>query len=370
MNETFINISKIIERDSKSTTYKFALLRGTIDIIQENSPFINVKTDTVEIPLGLLIIKWMIYYYPLLDSSILIPQINGVNSKLAFQNKFLPIINYYNGYGGLSAFYNDLRVKGISKEVNSEFYELVKELRRNIVINPMKFIGKSINKSEYSVYNYQNNASLRNTEIQNSNWLIRSCGTFLIPFKYFDAFKILGSFISGSDNVLFKWAEFSAIASGRTVSSEKIISEILKSPITEREISSSKQLYKSILRESGVVSCVWTGVKISNYNIDHVIPFSIWKNNDLWNLLPAKSTINNKKRDKIPSSELITKQKEVIIHYWEIIHNAEEQRFLEEIQITLLGNSLTSNWQNNAFNQLLRTSKYFIETRGYEPWNI
>ena len=370
MNETFINISKIIERDSKSTTYKFALLRGTIDIIQENSPFIKVKTETVEIPLGLLIIKWMIYYYPLLDSSILLPQINGKNSKLAFQDKFLPIINYYNRYGGLSAFYNDLRVKGISKEVNSEFYELVKELRRNIVINPMKFIGNSINKSYYSIYNYQTNSTLRNTEVQNSNWLIKDCGTFSIPTKYFEAFKILGSFISGSDNVLFKWAEFSVNASGKTLSSEKIISEILKSPITEREISSSKQLYKSILRESGVVACVWTGIKISNYDIDHVIPFSIWKNNDLWNLLPAKSTINNKKRDKIPSSELITKQKEVIIHYWEIIHNAEEQRFLEEIQITLLGNSLTSNWQNNAFNQLLRTSKYFIETRGYEPWNI
>ena len=34
-NEVFFNISKIIERDSKTTTYKFALLRGVIDIIQE-----------------------------------------------------------------------------------------------------------------------------------------------------------------------------------------------------------------------------------------------------------------------------------------------------------------------------------------------
>ena len=35
-SQTFSNISKIIERDSKFTTYKFALLRGVIDIIQEN----------------------------------------------------------------------------------------------------------------------------------------------------------------------------------------------------------------------------------------------------------------------------------------------------------------------------------------------
>jgi hypothetical protein len=147
MNETFINISKIIERDSKSTTYKYALLRGTIEIIQDNSPFIEIKGNVVEIPLGLLIEKWMIYYYPILDSDVLIPQINGENLKIAFQRKFLPIINYYNKFGGLSSFYNDIRRKGISKEVNVEFYELVKELKTNIVKNPMRFIGNSINKS-------------------------------------------------------------------------------------------------------------------------------------------------------------------------------------------------------------------------------
>jgi hypothetical protein len=41
-NDVFQNISKIIERDSKTTTYKFALLRGVIDIIQDNSPFITI----------------------------------------------------------------------------------------------------------------------------------------------------------------------------------------------------------------------------------------------------------------------------------------------------------------------------------------
>jgi hypothetical protein len=33
-NTVFTDISKIIERDSKTTTYKLALLRGVIDIIQ------------------------------------------------------------------------------------------------------------------------------------------------------------------------------------------------------------------------------------------------------------------------------------------------------------------------------------------------
>ena len=58
--QIYINISKIIERDSKSSTYKFALLRGTIDIITENSPFIEIDKDRVALPLGLLVEKWLL----------------------------------------------------------------------------------------------------------------------------------------------------------------------------------------------------------------------------------------------------------------------------------------------------------------------
>ncbi|WP_298393723.1 HNH endonuclease domain-containing protein [Flavobacterium sp.] len=370
MNETFINISKIIERDSKSTTYKFALLRGTIDIIQENSPYIEIKKNVVEIPMGLLIEKWMLYYYPILGSTVLIPQINGVNSKLAFHTKFLKIINYYNEVGGLSTFYNDIRIKGISKELNKEFYDLVKDLKNIIVKNPMQYIGNSFNKSYYSIYQYQNNSTLKNSETQNTNWLINSCGIFTIPIEYYNAFKLLGSFISGTDNILFKWADFSVNASHEKINPEKVIAEILKNPITDRDVLASKNLYKSILNEAGEIICVWSETKIKTCDVDHVIPFSIMKNNDLWNLLPAKSSINNNKRDKIPSVDFIIKQKDIIIHYWEIIHKAQEKRFLEEIQITLLGNNKTLNWQNLAFNQLTNMSKYLIEKRGYEKWEL
>lgn len=370
MNEIFINISKIIERDKKTSTYKFALLRGTIEIIQDNSPFIIIKDEVVEIPLGLLIEKWLIYYYPFFESEIKIPQIVGENTNIKFQQLFLPIIKNYKNHNGLSGFYNDLRVKGISKEENYNFFNLVKELKNNIVRNPMQFIGNSINKKSYSIFKYQNNSSLRNSNLQNSNWLINSCGTYTIPKKYYDAFQVLGSFISGTDNILFKWAEFSVNASGKKLNTEKILSEILKNPITERDVESSKKLYKSILEKNGEIHCVWTGKKISSYNIDHLIPFSIWKNNDLWNLLPAQPSINNNKRDKIPSFNLITKQKDTIINYWEIICNAQQERFEDEIKVALLGKKSFNNWQNDAFNQLLNTSKYLIETRGFEQWKM
>ena len=368
--EVFINISKIIERDSKTTTYKFALLRGVIDIIQDNSPYILIKENQVEIPLGLLIEKWMLYYYPIFESTIFIPQINGENTKIAFQEQLKPVINYYSNRGGISVFYNELRIKNISTEINAEFFALAKKLKDTITDKPMRYTGGSISETHYSIFQYQANGSFKNQTNQNTQWLINGCGSFTIPKEYFDAFKILGSFLAGTDSILFKWAEFSVNASGKKISTEKIINEILKNPITERDIVSSKKLYKDILKNNGEVICVWTEKKITNYDIDHVIPFSIFKNNDLWNLLPAQPTINNKKRDKIPSSTIITKRKDIIIHYWELIHQKQQEKFLNEIQISLLGKHSKSNWQKSAFNQLINTSKYLIETRGYEEWKI
>ena len=62
------DLAKIIERDSKDATYKFALLRGTIEIIQENDNYKSASEQGITFPVGLLILKWIEYYYPILSS--------------------------------------------------------------------------------------------------------------------------------------------------------------------------------------------------------------------------------------------------------------------------------------------------------------
>jgi len=364
----FSNISKIIERDSKSTTYKFALLRGTIDIIQENSPYIYERENRVIIPIGLLIEKWLLYYYPIFQSKTYVPQING-DSNLAFELNFLEIIEFYKPRGGYSAFYNDLRNKGIPKEINESFFTLIKKLRETITKMPMKYIGRSISNDYYSIFDYKNTRvrSKNNIDIQS---IINDLGSFSIPLEYYEVFKLLGSFINGQDSILFKWAEFSVNASKQNLTVEKVLNEVLKSPITERNIKESKKIYKEILEKQGDVFCVWTGNKIRKYDIDHVIPFSVWKNNDLWNLLPAKSTTNNNKRNKIPSPTIIERQKNLILEYWSIIQNAQEDRFGKEMQVSLLGNLPFSSWKENGINQLKESCTYLIENRGFEEWKI
>src|SRR5690606_38688084 len=118
------------------------------------------------------------------------------------------------------------------------------------------------------------------------------------------------------------------------------------------------------------VHCVWTGKTISNYDINHLIPFSIWKNNDLWNLLPSDSKVNNQNRNKIPSPEIIERRKDLILEYWEIIHDSQMKRFEREIQVALLGDHSFSAWKEVGISQLQNTCSYLIENRGYEEWKI
>lgn len=367
-NEVFYNISKIIERDSKSTTYKFALLRGIIDIIQDNSPYISFFENRVHFPTGLLIEKWLMYYYPILQSQTSIPQING-ETKLAFSNQLSKLIFDYVARGGFSAFYNDLKNKGIPEDLQNDFFELAKKLRDTITKMPMKYIGRSISNNYYSIFNYENQSIRRKLTIDIET-LIKDFGTFSIPFEYYEAFKILGSFINGQDSILFKWAEFSVNASGNNLSVQTVLNEVLKSPITLRDVKESKKLYKEILQKEGNVYCVWTGRKILNYDIDHMIPFSIWKNNDLWNLLPSDSKINKLKRDKIPTPEVIEKQKNLILNYWDIIFENQSKRFQKEIQVALLGNKPFDSWKNSGISQLQNSCNYLIENRGFEGWKI
>ena len=370
--DIFQNISKIIERESKSTTYKFALLRGTVDIILDHSPFIQKGEERVAIPLGLLIEKWLLYYYALLSADENFPQINNANSQLAFAPTFQPILAYYQVRGGISLFYNDLRNKAIPKEINANFYALCKQLKNTITTMPMKYLGTSVNENQYfSIYEYKGGRSLRKSEVLNSKWLIDNFGTFTIPTSYYEALNVIGSFMAGTDNLLFKWADFSVKTSKEPLKPSVVLDSLLTEPITVRQITQSKAFFKEVLSKEEKVSCVWSGARLKSYDLDHLIPFSIFKNNDLWNLLPASATINNQKRDKIPSVATLLANKERIFHYWRLLDQSDYKNLFEEqLEIALIGGELLNDDFEVAFNQLLETCVYLVEVRGYSVWNF
>jgi hypothetical protein len=324
--------------------------------------------DRVHFPTGLLVEKWMLYYYPILESPKYIPQIFG-SGNLAFEVQFNKIINYYSDKGAFSAFYNDLRNRGIPSEIQREFTDLAKKIRQTITKNPMMYIGRSISSEHYSIFDFERIPSAKQSSGMDIKFLIKNLGTFSIPMDYYEAFQTIGSFISGQDSILFKWAEFSVNASRQRLSIESVVNEVLRNPITQRDVAESKQIYRNILNKEGKVHCVWTGKVLHSYDIDHVIPFSVEKNNELWNLLPAHPAVNSQKRDKIPSPSMVERRKDIIFHYWYLINQYQNQRFQKEIQVSLLGRNRYDYWEEPAILQLQKKCEYLISNRGYDEWN-
>ena len=131
------------------------------------------------------------------------------------------------------------------------------------------------------------------------------------------------------------------------------------------------KLYQDLPATYGHVPCVLTGKRISSYAIDHLIPFSVWENKNLWNLLLSAVHTNVRKRDKIPAPELIERQRGSILEYWGmLLYEHQHKRFQKEIQIALLGNNTFDTWKQQCISQSQNSYNYLIETRGFEAWDV
>lgn len=368
------NINQIIERDSKDTTYKFALLRATIEIIQEKSPYKKREGDLVILPTGLLVLKWLEYYYPIIENEL--PQRNGDNLDtftLTFRTLFKHVTEFYSTRGGLSVFYTELLKGNLPDEIEDTVYKLCKKLRDTIRKQPMRYIGKSVYNEEYSIYKKKksNNRLTQPTKLD-VNYLIEHFSEFSIPNDYYKVMELMGSFITGMHSILIHWAEFT-VDKDKGLSMDMVLKTMLNSPQETRNVLLSEKIFKKFKEEKSQLECIWSGKSItSDLNIDHMLPFSVWKNNDLWNLMPSKEIINKRKRDKIPSIELLEKRKDQIIYYWEFLRDIEKNGFEKEVKVSLVTNSdfQKMNWKNLAFESLKDKCQYLIETRGFEKFNI
>ena len=105
--------------------------------------------------------------------------------------------------------------------------------------------------------------------------------------------------------------------------------------------------------------------------MDHAIPFSLWRNNDLWNLFPADPGANIRKRDRLPSRNLVEAARKRIYENWELLFEKYRGRFLKEAE-EFSGNSFSCGFASAARYELFSVFKESIELtalrRGSPRW--
>jgi hypothetical protein len=100
---------------------------------------------------------------------------------------------------------------------------------------------------------------------------------------------------------------------------ERIINSATKWSDPARHVALARQLAIGLVRSGTPVHCVWTGKRIGEpgLDIDHCLPWSAWKCDDLWNLMPAQRSVNQQqKRERLPTAERLAQAQDLIESWW------------------------------------------------------
>jgi hypothetical protein len=87
-----------------------------------------------------------------------------------------------------------------------------------------------------------------------------------------------------------------------------------------RDVSIARGAALRLMDGGAPVHCVWTGRRLTpeTLDMDHAIPWSAWPCDDLWNIMPAARSVNQRlKRDLLPSASALLGAHEPIISWWD-----------------------------------------------------
>lgn len=327
-------IQRVLSRDLKVATYKLALLRGFCDISYADDRAFNWSLPgRVGIPVDLMVERWLFYYWPIFASPVFIPQIRTepTGKPIKFRKSLTLLVTHYQSLGGLDAFAIDFRSTKITGDGRFLLKKAWSDIRSAIITGPVKYAEQG----EMFSYDKKTKCIYCETEL----W---------------KEFCLTGYWIR--DALILRWAELtSKLALDQNVG--EILGLLLTNPVIDREVAVARKCY---LNQQSL-RCVWSGKTITTGQlaVDHVLPFSLWGNNDLWNLMPSDTKVNGDKSNKIPTCELLESQRDLIVYSWQQLNTYEPQLFHFEVN-RILGSFSEKRWENTLFDYLKRSCEYGI----------
>ena len=327
-----IVIATILRHDSKTTSYKLALIRAINDVAI-SYPEVGRIEAQVAIPLRTLAQKWLAYYWPFVDPAKPILQGRtattslGKKQDIVFREALTELRTLWQHYlGG-----NDKPSDGfiISNELSranraSKYPpQMIDQFDRTISLitkaieQPIRYAGTGVD----SVFDQPK--SLENFDLHKNRIELIPPGSsrdrsLLINAVLWHSFRNLSLWIEAL--CIHEWCRFTE---ARSKSSEFIyratrgyIYELLTDqPSNRRPLTWERNAIDILIYEGSIFTCPWTTKRLSigNYDIDHIVPLSVYPTNELWNLVPSDRSHNqHKKRDFLPSTERLEKSKNYI----------------------------------------------------------
>jgi SAM-dependent methyltransferase len=337
-------IETVLNRDRKTATYKLALFRALSELgTMQHHQAEWLPDREVALPLRLIAEKWFRYYWPIFEATEFIPQNNGEQpgcaKPVAFRKQQGEIIEAYRSRGGLSQFLIDAASDALPEAVRKQYEETLRCIGATIKDGPVVY-------SSGAMFRYD-----------------KTRRAMVIAAGAWREFCQLGHWIEPA--VLLRWAEETNRMSDGRVTVAEVLNRLVVNPTEERNVGAAKAVFDVMAEKR----CVWSDKPLKlSYAVDHVIPFSMWHNNDLWNLLPCDSRVNGNKSDKLPERGLLLQRRDAIVFCWEQVRQRHERRFNHELLNFAGTRRAIGNWQHAAFQRLAEAVEETAIQRGAERW--
>ena len=301
-------IRNIVVNDSKSSTYKVALLRTLLRIAEGHPGAVMEQTDNhVALPMGLVALYWLKLYKPLLDHYGM-PQLSGNKPGFVKEAGWEQLRSYVASDFYLGARYRDPVIVAALHRTLRDISSLIKQMPAQYTTLP----GTS-----EAVFTVELARSrLSGEELCLDHDFLASFGTFYVPVRLWDSFTRFSLWIEPA--ILNEWT---ALMTGYQLRHGKQFTKLdfmdalqWENPV--RATTAVRERVRELLLTQDL-PCCWSGKRLTpTYAVDHAFPFARWPNNDLWNLLPANAAVNLQKSDKLPSRQRLMSSRERITDWW------------------------------------------------------
>lgn len=350
-------IRHVALNDGKSATHKLALLRVLLRIAdghpgavlrRESSPF----GDRVILPVGFVALYWCHQYKALIDKKGLF-QTPNKNPNMGFMKE--------DGWHKLTdKAASDYRIGNMFKGEDAiALHKTLSAAVSNIKTMPCRYITlpNQASNSSQTVFEVTSKSVKAIDSLFLDLQTLEQWGEFSLPESTWLAFNRYACWIEPL--LVSEWVKTMASYSGnnqyKAPEQQYYLYQALNWEEPKRSTTEVRKRFEQLkesLPKSEQIRCVWSEKSLmQRYEIDHSMPFARWPNNDLWNLLPTDSQINNQKSDRLPTEQKLKQSKERIQQWWQVawLNN--------ETNAAVLNQNLTASAQVNQANANAPNSK-------------
>ncbi len=300
----------VILNDDKSSTYKLALLRALSRVADSAAGFVrHADVDHVVVPFGLIALNWIRLFKPLLSAGLPQSPTNVGLERLGF------VKQAYRKLDDVS--HLDLRVgMRFPSELSAVLHQALKDTANTIERMPATYMTYQGGGQVFPVTRSRRQSRPKSIHL-NQEYLF-SFGEMLVPRHLWQSLQRFGAWIEPA--IVAEWGRLIrryASSQGKQVD-DGVMAAAMTWEEPNRDVSLARNRALD-LSANGNLYCVWSGKRLDDksLDVDHCLPWIVWPCGDLWNLMPAHRTVNQKeKRAHLPGDRLLRSAQDRVLNWW------------------------------------------------------